>query len=153
MSESLLRAGVLSQWAPKRYPDKVAVKFKDRRITYGELDDEANRFANALIGLGLKPSDRVAVMLPNSIESFTVPLAMERAGLVYVRLNSAESLEEWGYILEDSGSVGVILDAAFVAKWKDSGIRDDREILDIAVRSTEVAEPSPKCATGWLRPR
>ena len=51
--------------AAARYPDRVAIRFFGRSVTFRELDELANRFANALIALGVKPGDRVALFMPN----------------------------------------------------------------------------------------
>ena len=44
----------------RRDPEKTAIVFGDRSWTYAELDDAANRAANALLGKGLQQGDRVA---------------------------------------------------------------------------------------------
>src|SRR5271157_4990567 len=49
----------------KKYPDKTAVIFLDRKITYRDMDDMINRYAALLIDLGVKKGDVVATMLPN----------------------------------------------------------------------------------------
>ena len=46
-------------------PDAPAVLFKGRTVTYGELDRRSDEFAAALVGLGVVPGDRVALLLPN----------------------------------------------------------------------------------------
>ena len=43
-----------------RFPDRTAVLFEDRSLTYREVDEAANRFAQVLIGQGVSPGDRVA---------------------------------------------------------------------------------------------
>ena len=49
-------------------PDKPALIFEGRSVTYATLDDMASRFANGLLGLRVKRGDRVALFLPNSPE-------------------------------------------------------------------------------------
>src|SRR3989338_4014927 len=49
----------------RRFPDRAALEFYGRRIPYRELDELTDRFARALIGLGVRKGDRVAIMLPN----------------------------------------------------------------------------------------
>lgn len=46
-------------------PDKEAIYDLTRRLTYGELQEEVNRLASALVSLGIKEGDRVGVSLPN----------------------------------------------------------------------------------------
>ncbi|HTP16235.1 MAG TPA: AMP-binding protein, partial [Streptosporangiaceae bacterium] len=61
------------------WPDKVAVIYGGRRLTYGELAAEAQRVARALRASGVGPGDRVAYLMPNLpellIAHFAVPLA------------------------------------------------------------------------------
>ena len=47
-------------------PDREAVIFDDRRITYGQLQERVNRLANALADLGVQAGDRVAAMQVNA---------------------------------------------------------------------------------------
>ena len=49
----------------RELPDKTALVFIDSKISYRQLDDMANRFANALIDMGVKPGDKVAMLMPN----------------------------------------------------------------------------------------
>ena len=51
--------------AARDHADKPALLFKGRTISYGELARESDRFAAALVALGVKPGDRVALCLPN----------------------------------------------------------------------------------------
>src|SRR4051794_21032868 len=51
--------------AAERFPSRPAIRFYGRAVSYRELDALANRFANALIGLGVQPGDRVALLMPN----------------------------------------------------------------------------------------
>jgi len=55
----LLRSSV------RRFPNRVAVYFEGARLSYRKLNHQANRFANALIGLGVGKGARVALLLPN----------------------------------------------------------------------------------------
>jgi len=52
-----------------KYPDKEALIFEGRRLTYSQLEDSANRLANVFLDKGLQKQDRVAVFLENSPEA------------------------------------------------------------------------------------
>ncbi len=67
-------------------PDREAFLFGNRPVSFGELWEEAGRFAAALIGRGLAPGERVVTALPNGPEFFFVFYGIQRAGGVPVPL-------------------------------------------------------------------
>jgi len=66
--------------AVRRFPNRVALLAGDQRMTYAQLNKAVNRWANALLGLGLKPGDRVALMLPNSPQAVIAYFGTLKAG-------------------------------------------------------------------------
>jgi len=90
--------------AVKIDPNKTAILFDGSKISYSTLDDRATRVANALIGMGIEPGDRVTVQLENRPEFVEVFLGIMRAGAVMVPANVMYMAGEMGYILTDSGS-------------------------------------------------
>ncbi|RZL73479.1 MAG: amino acid adenylation domain-containing protein, partial [Rhodococcus sp. (in: high G+C Gram-positive bacteria)] len=68
-------------------PDVVAVRYVDDELTYEQLDARANRLARRLIGLGMGPDDRVAVILPRSLESVVAFWAVARSGATVVPID------------------------------------------------------------------
>jgi len=90
-------------------PNRTAIDAGDgQRFTYGELDTEIARTANALLDTGVQPGDRVAVQVQKSVSSLFVYLACLRAGLVYLPLNTAYQSSELDYFLRDA-EPGLIL--------------------------------------------
>jgi amino acid adenylation domain-containing protein len=83
-------------------PDAVAVVFKDRRLTYAELNVRANQVAHRLLGMGIKPEDRVALYLVRSLEMVVGLLATLKAGGSYVPLDPDFPSDRIGYMLLDS---------------------------------------------------
>lgn len=79
------------------WPDQTAVLFRDQAISYRQLDDRSSRLANALIALGARKGDRVAIQSYNRPELIELECALYKAGLVKValnaRLSSAETVE------------------------------------------------------------
>ena len=67
----------LSQHA-RRVPDKPAVILGERMLTFGMLDEQSNRMANALSAKGLKQGDRVALYVGNTIELVVAVAALWR---------------------------------------------------------------------------
>ncbi|MCF5572459.1 amino acid adenylation domain-containing protein [Pseudomonas syringae] len=91
-----------------RQPDALAVQVGDESLTYGELNARANSLAHHLIGLGVRPDDRVAVVARRGLETLTALLAVLKAGASYVPVDPAHPDERIGYLLEDSAPVAVL---------------------------------------------
>jgi fatty-acyl-CoA synthase len=94
------------------YPDKTAIVYDDRRVTYAEFAAEATRVAHGLRGSGITPGDRVAYLLPNVPEMLVAHFAVPLAGAVLVAINTRLSTEEIRYILDHSGAKVLVTDAA-----------------------------------------
>jgi long-chain acyl-CoA synthetase len=85
-------------------PDRVAIKRDEREITYAELDAAAARVAGLLRAKGVRPGDRVGVMLPN-VEYFPVAYyGALRAGAAVVPMNVLLKEREVAFYLRDSGA-------------------------------------------------
>lgn len=93
------RLEVLVAEQAARTPDLVAVVHEDRRLTYRELDEASNRVANALVAGGLRPDDRVGVLVPKSTEMVVVLLGVLKAGGVCVPLDTASPAARLGSIV------------------------------------------------------
>lgn len=95
-------------------PDFPAMVIADTGevLTYRELDEGSNRFARLLRSLGLKPGDRIAVMLKNSIAFPIVYWGATRSGVFITLLSTHLKAPEAAYILNDSGSRLLVLSAA-----------------------------------------
>jgi acyl-CoA synthetase (AMP-forming)/AMP-acid ligase II len=88
--------------AARRWPDRVALVDGDRRRTYRELDERATRLARALVGLGLAPGERVAVVQENRIEYVETVIAIARAGGAPVPLLGALTGAEHAFMVRDA---------------------------------------------------
>ena len=86
------------------FPDRPAVLFEGRSVSYRELDAASNRAANLLRSLGIARGDRVALYLPNIPEFATVYLGVLKAGAVAVSINSIFKKQEAEFILNDAGA-------------------------------------------------
>lgn len=88
-----------------RFParDKVFLETPEgRRITYFGVEEDSARMANALLRLGVKPGDRVAVQVEKSPEALLLYLGCVRAGAVFLPLNTAYTPAEIEYFLTDA---------------------------------------------------
>lgn len=99
--------------ALEAYPSNIALIYKDQRITYKQLNDQANKLANAFIHAGISVESPVALLMPNCIEFVVADLAIIKSGAVKVPLNSMLGEEEIFYMLENSEAEAVIADPRF----------------------------------------
>lgn len=81
-------------------------------ITHAAFLDMAARLANTLNGYGLEPGDRVAVQIEKSPEALALYAACAQAGLVFLPLNTAYTVNELTYFIENSGASLVVCDDA-----------------------------------------
>ena len=90
--------------------DAPALRTDQRVHTYADLHRETARLANALVALGLRPGDRVAVQVEKSATNLLLYLATVRAGAVYLPLNTAYTLAELAYFIGDAEPSLVVCD-------------------------------------------
>lgn len=83
-----------------------------RSYSYQDVLDVSARFANALVGLGVKPGDRVAVQVEKSIEALMLYLGTVRAGAIFLPLNTAYTPAEIEYFLGDAEPSVFVCDPA-----------------------------------------
>ncbi|MCF5736479.1 syringopeptin non-ribosomal peptide synthetase SypC, partial [Pseudomonas syringae] len=83
-------------------PDAIAVAFQAQRLSYAELNRQANRLAHHLIGLGIGPDDRVAICVERGVEMMIGLLGVLKAGAAYVPLDPAYPAERLAYMINDS---------------------------------------------------
>ena len=83
-------------------PSKIALYDGKKSITYGELNNQVDILASALITLGVKPGDIVNAYLPNCIEYVLVVLSVARAGAIFSPINPRYKRVEISEILQQS---------------------------------------------------
>jgi malonyl-CoA/methylmalonyl-CoA synthetase len=92
-------------------PDRAFIETGDgRRITYGDLAARSARMASALVSLGVKPGDRVAVQAEKSPAYIDLYLGCVRAGAAFLPLNTAYTPPEIEYFLGDAGPALFVCD-------------------------------------------
>ena len=94
-------------------PDREALIFRDQRFTYRQLGEQVDRCAEALLNLGIRKGDKVAVDLPNWPEFVFAYFALTRIGAAIVLVNPRYRQTELRHILRDSDSVAMILPVEF----------------------------------------
>ena len=93
-----------------RTPDAVAVVYQDSKLTYAELDRQANQLAHHLRKFGVGPDKRVALCLERRPPMIIALLAILKAGGAYVPLDSSYPPDRLAYMLHDSAPEAVLID-------------------------------------------
>ena len=102
-----------------RSPEKTALIFGERKLSYGELNERVNGMANSLLKLGIGKGDRVAVLLHNSPEYFEIYYACAKSGAIFVPINTLLKESELKKIFE-------YLEPRFLVFSPDYGERVER---------------------------
>src|ERR1700735_3491685 len=89
-------------------PDRPFVRFKQRTMTYGELDARTDKWAAGLAALGVPDGDVVSVFLPNCLEFLEAWWAILKAGGVLGPVNPAYVGPEAAYVIDHSRAVAVV---------------------------------------------
>ena len=107
--------GELLNVSAKKYPERIAIVFGQKKITYKILDELTNDIASGLIDLGIKKGDKVALFLDNCPEFVISYYGILKAGGVVVPINYMFKIEEAKYILEDSQTKAMITLRTYLA--------------------------------------
>jgi acyl-CoA synthetase (AMP-forming)/AMP-acid ligase II len=106
-----MQIGDLIRRAAARFGADVALVDGRRAMTFRELDAATDRVGHGLLARGLAPGDRVAVLLPQEIESVVAYYALAKAGLARVPLNHRETRTDHEYKIADSGARAILREA------------------------------------------
>ena len=96
----------------ERTPQALAVVHGEQRLTYRELNEQANRLAHALRKQGVQPDSRVGICVERGAEMVVGLLAILKAGGGYVPLDPAYPAERIAYMLQDSAPAAVLAQSA-----------------------------------------
>ena len=99
----------------QRAPSSTALIIGDEQISYGELGTRIGCVASSLRELGVQPGDRLALLMPNSVEYLVSYYALLRIGAVAVPLNPLLREPEVHYIMEDCQASGLIFHQEFAS--------------------------------------
>ncbi|MCM3720564.1 long-chain-fatty-acid--CoA ligase [Solibacillus isronensis] len=123
-------------------PNKVAIHFMGRELTYKELYESALKFANYLHSLGVEKGDRVAIMLPNCPQAVIAYYGTMYAGGVVVQTNPLYTERELQYQMADSGAkVILVMDILYPRAMK---ILHETNIENVIVTGIKDYLPFPK---------
>ena len=96
--------------------DRTALVCGDRRLTYAELDAEANRLAHHLVSAGVRPGQHVGMQLYSGVEYAAAILASLKIRAVPVNVNYRYVASELEYIYRDADLVALLYDAEFTGR-------------------------------------
>jgi long-chain acyl-CoA synthetase len=123
-------ADVLKQTAA-RLPDKPAILFQDKPITYDELERQVEAAAAGIAALGVRKGDRVGVLVHNIPHFVYAYLGIVRAGGVMVPLNTMFTADEVSFILADAEARAVVVAEPFLHTV--DGLRETLPMLEHVV--------------------
>jgi 3-oxocholest-4-en-26-oate---CoA ligase len=92
-------------------PDRVALVFGERHLTYRQLDGRATRLAHGLARLGMRSGDHVGLYLHNGPEFIEAMLACYKVRAVPFNINYRYEAAELAYVVADAGAVALVFDA------------------------------------------
>ena len=124
-----------------RYPEKEALVFNEKRVRYKDYRKNIMEFAKALIGIGVKKGDSVALWMTNRIEWIYSKWAINKIGAVLVPLNTRYKTTELKYVLAQSDATTLIMEDRFLGKFDALGMLK------------EVCPAVESCAQGKLNAR
>jgi fatty-acyl-CoA synthase len=111
--------GEILRLSAMRHPKRIALICGERRIDYDELDRAANRFANAVLGLGIGKGDAVAIMSRNLPEYVVAHFGNARTGAILVNTAPAYAPDELIAIVGGTRARLLVVEAAFQTKIAD----------------------------------
>ncbi|MEV4428855.1 long-chain-fatty-acid--CoA ligase [Streptomyces sp. R-07] len=137
-------AGFLVETA-RRQPERPALRLGEQVISYAELDERSARAAALLRSEGVRPGDRVALMLPNVPEFVVLYYGVLRAGGVVVPMNPLLKTRETEFHLADSGAV-------WLFEWHQAPGEGAQGAAATGVRHTAVEPGAFAAALGSYAP-
>ena len=93
----------------QKYNKLTAFECMGKKMTYGELGKKVNDFAAYLHSRGLKPGDRIAIMMPNLLQYPIAMFGSLKAGLIVVNTNPLYTAREMKHQINDSGVTAIVI--------------------------------------------
>lgn len=153
----MLTFGSLMKQNSLKYGDKPAVIFQNATYTYRQLNERANRLANAFTERGFKKGDKVAVFMKNHSAYIEIIVGLSKVGVVIVPINYRLVGSEIDYIVNHSDSKGIIFTAEYVGEIRTllptlpqievalvvGGSRNEEDMLDYETVLREASADEP----------
>ena len=113
-----------------RFADRIAVATDGVELSYRDLEARANQMARFFRARGVKPGDRVGVLLDRGVETYVALFGLLKAGAAYVPLDSNHPADRVRFILEDAGAALVVVHLRLADKLAGAGV--ETLVLDAA---------------------
>jgi len=107
----------LFQGQASERPGAVCLEFRERQLTYAELDSQANQIADRLRESGVRPGALIAIYLERSLELVAAILGVLKSGAAYLPVDPAVPEKRLKFMLSDSGAALVITQKSLKAKF------------------------------------
>ena len=131
-----LTVGRIPRYAARIMPRKCALDDGRRSVSFGELDEQIDRLAGALAGLGVGKGEVVCACLPNGIDYLVVVLAVARAGAVFCPINPRFKAFEIAALLRAARPCAILTRAEFLADIDDAADRAQQKAIQLIVTDT-----------------
>ncbi len=128
--------------AAKKYPEKTAIHFMGKELTYNEFYESSLKFANYLKSIGIKRGDRVAIMLPNCPQNAIAYFGILYSGAIVVQTNPLYTERELKFQMIDSGAKAII--ALDILYPRVSNIVKETELEHVMITGIKDYLPFPK---------
>jgi len=124
-------------------PDAVALVFDGKELSFREVEDGANRIANAILAHGVGAGERVGLYVERSFELIFALLGVAKSGAAYVPLDTAYPEDRVQFMLTDAGCRVVLASSHLVDK-----VGEGRSVIDVAGAEVRAASAErPECST------
>ena len=121
--------GDISRLNAMRYPDKVALTLGTGSLTYRMLDVRSNQLAHALLGRGVAPGDRVALLAQNRLDYAIVTQAVAKCGAILVPMNFRLAAAEMAQVLNDSEPKVLLMEPGFRATMERAAVVPPPQVI------------------------
>src|SRR5260370_6350166 len=121
---------------------KTAIRTRNETVAYGELAERVNRAGNALLARGLKPGDRLLMVVKDCPAFFYLFWCAIKAGIVPVPPNTLLRAPDYAYMFEDSGCRLVVYSSEFAGKIDPALKQVPIEALTADAFLDKMAKPS-----------
>ena len=138
------------------FPDHTAMIWNDQRISYSQLEQWSQLAAQRLLDAGVKPADRVAIMLPNAPAFPVWYYATLRIGAIAVSISTRLAGDEIGFIIDDCQATGLVSNsdgvklAESLASSLAFQITAEHAVSDLP-NAAELSCPNRKAPLSWYQ--